>query len=127
MALMSEHKDSKAAVLYFKPASIHRAGGARCGACWKFVRNTGECLEVTGDIAAGGVCGLYVNGVPHPTRLEHTWRITKISKGEAGYTDQGDTHCMSCKHMAHPRDPLSPCEEVEGLVEQQGCCNEFER
>jgi hypothetical protein len=119
-------KDAKSAVLYFKPASINRAGGARCGACWKFIRNTGECLEVQGDIEVGGVCGLYVNGVPHPTRLDHRWRITKISKEEAGYTDEGDSHCVSCKHMANPGNATSPCEEVEGLVEQRGCCNEYE-
>ena len=123
---MSEHKDSKAAVLYFKPKSINRAGGARCGACWKFIRNTGECLEVSGDIAARGVCGLYVNGVPHPTRLDHTWRITKISKEESGYIDEGDSHCVACVHMANPGNASSACEEVEGLIEQRGCCNEYE-
>jgi hypothetical protein len=119
-------KDAKSAVLYYKPASINRAGGARCGACWKFIRNTGECLEVAGDIAVGGVCGLYVNGVPHPSRLDHTWRITKISKEEAGYSDEGDTHCVNCEYMAQPGDASSPCEKVEGLVEQRGCCNEHE-
>jgi hypothetical protein len=123
---MSEYKHSKAAVLYFKPKSINRAAGARCGACWKFIRNTGECLEVSGDIAARGVCGLYVNGVPHPTRLEHTWRITKISKEEAGYIERGDSHCVGCKNMANPGEPSSPCREVEGLIEQRGCCNEYE-
>ena len=120
-------KDAKSAVLYFKPHSINRASGARCGACWKFIRNTGECLEVKGDIEAAGVCGLYVNGVPYPTRLDHTWRITKVSQEEAGYTDQGDSHCVSCKHMAEPGNLTSPCAEVEGLVEQRGCCNEYER
>lgn len=119
-------KDAKSAVLYFKPKSINRASGARCGACWKFIRDPGECLEVEGDIEAGKVCGLYVNGVPHPTRLDHTWRITKVSKEEAGYGD-GDTHCVNCEYMAHPGNASSPCEKVEGLVEQRGCCNEHER
>lgn len=120
-------KDAKAAVLYFKPGSIARAAGARCGACWKFIRNTGECLEVRGDIVAGGVCGLYINGVPHPTRLDHQWRITKVSQEEAGYTDRGDSHCVSCEYMAHPGNATSPCEKVQGLVEQRGCCNEYEK
>jgi hypothetical protein len=119
-------KDAKSAVLYFKPASINRAGGARCGACWKFIRNTGECLEVDGDIVAAGVCGLYVNGVPHPTALDHKWRITKVSQGEAGYEDEGDTHCVSCEYMANPSNATSACEKVQGLVEQRGCCNEHE-
>ena len=123
---MSEHKDSKAAVLYFKPKSINRASGARCGACWKFIRSTNECMEVNGEILAAGVCGLYVNGVPHATRLEHLWRITKVSQEEAGYTDKGDSHCVSCTHMANPGNLTSPCEEVEGLIEQRGCCNEYE-
>ena len=126
LALMEKH--AKSAVLYFKAKSIGRRAGARCGACWKFVRNTGECLEVAGDIAAGGVCGLYVNGVPHPSRLEHTWRITKISKEEAGYIERGDSHCVGCKNMANPGEPSSPCREVEGLVEQRGCCtSEYEK
>ena len=120
LALMEKH--AKSAVLYFKPQSINRAGGARCGACWKFVSDPRECLEVNGDISPGGVCGLYVNGVPHPSRLEHTWRITKVSKEEAGYIERGDSHCVGCKNMANPGEPSSPCREVEGLVEQRGCC-----
>ncbi|MBA0089161.1 MAG: hypothetical protein HRJ53_29575 [Acidobacteria bacterium Pan2503] len=123
---MAEHKDSKAAVLYFKPKSINRKGGARCGACWKFISAPGACLEVIGDIKAGGVCGLYVNGVPHKSMLEHPWRITRVTKEEAGYSDEGDTHCVGCKFMAIPGDARSACEEVEGLVEQEGCCNEHE-
>lgn len=119
-------KDAKSAVLYFKPASIVRAAGARCGACWKFVADSAACLEVRGDIQKGGVCGLYINGVPHATRLEHTWRIHKISKEEAGYTDEGDTHCMNCAHMRNPSEVSSPCAKVEGLVEQLGCCNEHD-
>ena len=124
---MSEHKDTKAAVLYFRPASIGRAAGARCGACWKFIRGPGECLEVKGSIRAAGVCGLYVNGVAHPTHPNHAWRITRVSKEEAGYTDEGDTHCVSCTYMANPGNATSACEEVEGIVEQRGCCNEHER
>jgi hypothetical protein len=120
-------KKSKSAALYFKPASINRAGGARCGACWKFLRNPGECLEVDGDISVGAVCGLYVNGVPHPTALEHKWRITKVSKQEAGYIEEGDSHCVACSNMHSPSEPTSPCKKVEGLIEQQGCCtSEYE-
>lgn len=130
---MAEHKDSKAAVLYFRPQSINRKGGARCGACWKFVSpagtgDSGECLEVVGDILRRGVCGLYVNGVPHKHEDQEIrkWRIRRVSKAEAGYSDDGDTHCTGCTHMENPTDNYSPCEEVEGLVEQEGCCNEHE-
>lgn len=129
---MSEGKDSKAAVLYYKPKSINRKGGARCGACWKFVApdagDSGGCLEVVGDILRRGVCGLYVNGVPHKheDREIRKWRITRVSKEESGYEDDGDTHCVSCTFMAEPGNASSPCEEVEGLVEQEGCCNEHE-
>lgn len=118
-------KDTKPAVLYFRPASIGRAAGARCGACWKFVPG-GSCLEVEGEIAAGGVCGLYVHGMPHHDS-DPTWKIQKVSKAEAGYTDQGDSHCVTCEHMARPGDRTSACAKVEGLVEQQACCNEYER
>lgn len=122
---MSEHKDSKAEVLYFKPASIGRTAGARCGACWKFVRPDG-CLEVKGEIKAAGVCGLYMNGAPHDKASDHTWRILQVSKEEAGYTDDGDSHCGSCEYMKNPRSSYSPCEKVQGMVEPEGCCNEYE-
>jgi hypothetical protein len=121
----TEHKDSKSAVLYFKPASIGRAGGARCGACWKFLPAEGKCLEVEGDISAGAVCGLYVHGMPHHDGAP-AWKITKVSKPEAGYEERGDTHCVNCEYMVRPGDHSSPCREVEGIVEQQGCCNEHE-
>jgi hypothetical protein len=120
-------KDSKAAVLYFKPRSIGRAGGARCGACWKFIPQTSGCVEVTGTIKAGGVCGLYVNGMPHHDVDSFRWKIKQVSQEEAGYTDEGDSHCMSCEYMRNPNEPSSPCHKVQGYVEQQGCCNEYEQ
>lgn len=117
-------KDSKAEVLYFKPKSISRRQGARCGACWKFLPRTNGCLEVEGEILAAKVCGLYVHGMPHHDS-DPTWKITKVSKEEAGYGD-GDTHCVNCEHMAKPRESYSPCERVEGMVEPEACCNEHE-
>ncbi len=111
-------KLSKAAALYFKPTSIDRPGGARCGACWKFVL-TGACVEVRGDIERTKVCGLYVHGKPFEVRP--SFIITQISKEEAGY-GPGDSHCVDCRHMADPRADYSPCARVEGMVEPQGCC-----
>lgn len=112
-------KLTKAEALYFKPASIGRPGGARCGACWKFVTD-GRCVEVVGDIEAAKVCGLYVHGIPLRQMPERT-PIHRVSKEEAGYGD-GDTHCVDCRHMAQPRADYSPCACVEGMVEPQGCC-----
>lgn len=111
-------KLTKAEALYFKPASIGRSGGARCGACWKFIR-TGSCVEVAGDIEATKVCGLYVRGMSF--EKDPQFPIRKVSKEEAGYGD-GDTHCVDCKNMAQPRADYSPCARVEGMIEPQGCC-----
>lgn len=118
-------KDAKGTVLYFKPKSIGRDAGARCGSCWKFIPS-GACLEVEGDISASAVCGLYVHGMPHHDG-KPAWKVRKVSKAESGYTSQGDTHCMNCKYMADPSAPYSACERVEGIVEQRGCCNEHEQ
>ena len=119
-------KDSKSEVLYFKPASIGRALGARCGACWKFRPRVNLCVEVAGEISAGGVCGLYVHGMPHHDDPDPKWKVDKVTKGEAGYQERGDTHCGNCEYMLRPSEIYSPCEKVEGVVEQQGCCNEHE-
>lgn len=117
-------KDSKAAVLYFKPASIGRDAGARCGACWKFIIEPGECVEVEGTIIAEEVCGLYVHGKSFDEDPGFT-QVRKVSKEEAGY-GPGDTHCQNCEYMASPKLAESECVEVEGLVEPKGCCNEHE-
>lgn len=123
---MPTEKDSKSAVLYFKPQSIGRAGGGRCGACWKFLPAEKKCLEVEGEISAGGVCGLYVHGMPHHDDRGAKWKIVQVSKAEAGYSEDGDTHCMNCEYMARPGDASSACAKVDGLVDQRGCCNEHE-
>jgi hypothetical protein len=112
-------KIPKSAALYFKPATIDRPGGARCGACWKFILS-GACVEVKGEIEKAKVCGLYVHGKPFDK--DPGFILTQVSKEEAGYGD-GDTHCGNCEYMARKREAYSPCEEVEGLVEPLGCCN----
>ena len=117
-------KDSKSAVLYFKPESIARPEGARCGACWKFVRHPGACIEVRGHIEAEKVCGLYVHGRPFEKNPGFS-HVHKVSQSEAGYGD-GDTHCENCEYMMDQKKLYSPCDKVEGLIEPKGCCNEHE-
>jgi hypothetical protein len=117
-------KDSKSAVLYFSPESIGRPEGARCGACWKFIRANGSCVEVIGHIVDEEVCGLYVHGKPF-TKDPGFSQVRKVSKAEAGY-GPGDTHCANCEYMQDPEAAESDCDEVEGTVEGKGCCNEHE-
>lgn len=120
----SAHEDKKldqSVVLYMPGKSIARAGGARCGACWKFIK-TGACTEVEGDIDAAKVCGLYANGTPFESDPELT--ITKISKEVAGYGD-GDTHCGKCEYFGGP----GKCVKVKSTpekIEETGCCNRFD-
>jgi len=117
-------KDAKSAVLYFSPASIGRPEGARCGGCWKFIRRPGACVEVIGRIVDEEVCGLYVHGTPFVEDPGFR-QVRQVSKAEAGY-GRGDTHCANCEYIADPKLAESECEEVEGLVEPKGCCNEHE-
>lgn len=127
---MSEsHKDSKPEVLYFGPLNIGDPRGAHCGVCYKFVSASGDrgrCIEVEGEISGPhGVCGLYVHG--DPRIADPGFRLRKVSKAEAGYSEEGPTHCKNCRHMAHPELAASLCEEVEGVVAAHGCCNEWSR
>ena len=116
----------KSSALYFQPESIGSDDGASCGICWKFAPETKGCLEVDGIIAAKGVCGLYVHGLPMGDTLKVT--LLKIGKSEAGYIDEGDTHCANCEYMLTPGIyKQSRCGEVEGLIEGRGCCNLHER
>jgi hypothetical protein len=119
-------KLDKGIVLYFSPASIGRSAGARCGACWKFIRDE-RCIEVKGEIKAEGSCGLYIHGTPFKEKPEWAGKITQVTQREAGYSDDGDTHCGDCEYIAHPRDNYSPCERVEGFIEPEGCCNAHDR
>lgn len=118
-------KDAKSAVLYYEPASIGRPDGARCGACWKFIRRGAACVEVLGTIVEDGVCGLYVHGSAF-TADPGFARIKKVSKAEAGYSGAGDTHCENCEYIADPDSAESECEKVEGMIQPKGCCNEHE-
>lgn len=119
MAEADAHKLDKAIVLYFGPDSIGRPDGARCGACWKFIK-TGACCEVSGTIVAEKVCGLYVHGTPFAK--DPNFPITQVSQQEAGY-GRGDSKCQNCEYMGDRTRTMSPCEEVQGLVAQKGCCN----
>lgn len=116
----------KSAALYFEPESIGSPDGARCNICWKFDRIAKACIEVTGSInGPRGICGLYVNGEPSGhVALVH---IRKVSKEEAGYSEQGPTHCGSCDEMIVRKVyGESPCKKVKGIVNGRACCNFWE-
>lgn len=119
----------KSAALYFGPESIGSPDGARCGICWKFNPLARGCVEVNGQIsAARGICGLYVNGDPVGHKLPDGLTPTrKISKAEAGYSEQGPTHCGNCDEMIRRTVyGSSPCKKVAGLVDGRACCNVWE-
>ena len=113
-------KVAKHVMLYFPPELIASKNGARCGLCTMFYPSNG-CTAVKGSISGThGVCGLYVNGANskepgHPA----------ISKEISSYTEDGPTHCGSCKYYGGD-DTAGPCEVVEGTVAYHGCCNAWE-
>lgn len=113
---------SKSAALYFSPESIGSDAGARCEICWKFNPEDKLCLEVLGSISGPkGVCGLYVNGEPMGHKVKA--KVTLVSKTEAGYVEDGPTHCANCEHMIVRKTfGESRCSSVEGMVEGRGCC-----
>src|ERR1700747_2059066 len=117
----------KAQALYYEPESIGSPDGARCGICWKFNPFAGLCIEVEGSISGPrGICGLYVNGEPVAHLIERGPR--KISKREAGYSEEGRTHCGNCDEMiVRAVYGTSPCKKVQGQVDGRSCCNLWEK
>lgn len=114
----------KPTALYFSPESIGSSDGARCDICWKFNPLERGCLEVEGKInGPRGICGLYVNGAPvgHKIMLGPS---RKVTKPEAGYSEEGPTHCGSCDEMLVRKVyGESPCKKVSGIVDGRACCN----
>jgi hypothetical protein len=103
----------KATALYYNPESIGSDDGARCGICRFYQDHT--CKIVEGSINPDtGICGLYVK--------------EPISKKEAGYAENGPTHCFSCEYMIVKKlFGESRCGKVEGMIEGRGCCNLWEK
>ena len=117
---------SKSEALYFEPESIGSPDGARCNICWKFDPIGKLCLEVAGDInGPHGICGLYVHGTPRGNIP--IGYLRKVSKAEAGYSEDGPTHCGNCDEMIERKlNGTSPCERVRGLVDGKACCDVWE-
>jgi len=121
-------KLDKGTVLYYGPESVAVPEGTHCGACWKFVgdpKKKGSCVEVKGSIdGPRGTCGLYVHG--QPFGYSPGFKVTQVSQKEAGYIENGPTHCVSCEYMLKPSEKFSECRNVEGVIHQLGCCNGYE-
>jgi hypothetical protein len=117
----------KAVALYYSPESIGSPDGARCDICWKFNRPNRACIEVEGKInGPRGICGLYVNGTP-VGNLILNGPSRKVTQGEAGYSEDGPTHCGSCDEMMIRKVyGTSPCKKVMGPVDGRACCNLWE-
>jgi hypothetical protein len=117
----------KSTALYFEPESIGSPDGARCNICWKFNPIEKSCIEVEGKIdGPRGICGLYMNGAPagHYLVLKLS---RKVTKAEAGYSENGPTHCGNCDEMVVRKVyGSSPCKKVKGLVDGRACCGLWE-
>jgi hypothetical protein len=126
---MSELID-KSVALYFTPESIGSPDGAHCSICWKFDPFAKTCVEVDGDInGIRGICGLYVNGDPMGHKIPvSTVPARKVSKAEAGYAENGPTHCGNCDEMITRAVYMaSPCKKVKGQVDGRACCGLWEK
>jgi len=106
---------TKPEALYFDPESIGDDKGARCGICRFYANLQHSCQIVTGRIdPLKGICGLYLK--------------TPVSKSEAGYSEEGPTHCASCEEMLIPKlFGESRCKKVEGMIEGRGCCSLWQK
>jgi hypothetical protein len=116
----------KTVALYFNPESIGSDSGASCSICWKFNSKEKLCIEVKGTInGPKGICGLYVHGEPWGDKVKAA--IKQVTKAEAGYSEEGPTHCVNCDEMLVPRlFGESRCKKVEGMVEGRACCDLWE-
>lgn len=114
----------KSVALYYEPESIGSPDGARCDICWKFNSVDNLCVEVDGRInGPRGICGLYVYGTPVANRI-FLGPSRKVTKEEAGYSEEGPTHCGNCDEMlVRTVYGSSPCKKVQGPVEGRACCN----
>lgn len=118
-----ENKLDQSAALYFDAKTLHSPRGARCDACYKFIK-TGGCVEVTGQIEAAKVCGLYMPGTPF--KSDPLLPVLKISQETAGYGD-GNTQCKSCEYFGG----YDKCRKVRSFdgdknlmhIEEKGCCD----
>ncbi len=134
---MPHEKLDKGVVLYFGPESLNRAGdkgevsgpGAACGRCFMLLKDISKCSVVAKDGTKDttvspqhGVCGIYGGGVPM-TSKDHP-PMPVYSRSEVGYYEGSGvpTHCGNCKHFHLG----GLCEKVEGVVQQHGCCNQWE-
>ena len=99
----------KPRALYFEPDSIGSDDGAHCGICIFYGDHACEIVQgrIDPDV---GICGLYIN--------------KPVTKAEAGYSEQGPTHCANCDEMLIPRlYGQSRCKKVEGMVDGRACCS----
>ena len=103
----------KSRALYFEPENIGSDDGARCGLCRFYTNHLCEIVEGAIDPDVG-ICGLYL--------------FKPVSKAEAGYVEQGPTHCANCEEMLVPKlFGASRCKKVEGFVEGRACCDLWEK
>lgn len=113
-----------------------------CGNCWKFVV-AGRCLDVSGEINIGQVCGLHVFGKAQTSELQaftlvgdNGTPVAKMLPAEAGLIDTpgGEgTSCDLCRFYTPDNEDSGLCEAVGGadglppvIVDARGCCARWE-
>lgn len=104
------------------------AGDYRCGTCRFYIpgeRQRGGCTVVKPEksehdaayiSAEFGGCNYYVRG---KTSSEAAVNPARVSKGDAGYEEDGPYSCKRCRNFRPP----GACTIVEGKIEPDECCN----
>lgn len=107
----------------------------RCGNCYKFVTVDGSCVEVSGPIAPGQVCGLYVFGSPSGVAppINGARKVPPKAAGLISTPDGMGTACEICRFVTPQADDMGLCNAVGAgdgfppvMVERLGCCTRWE-
>lgn len=111
-------------VTYLTAEQIGDETGAHCGACFFFHKPTGQCFLTSPPKcnAERGVCDFYLHGENPFAENAEAGPQELIPKKDAGYIEDGPTHCSSCEYF----DGKSACQKVGGDIDPGGCCNHWE-
>jgi hypothetical protein len=125
-----EGKIAPETVVYLTPEQIGTEEGAHCGACFFFRRPASECFLTSPPRcnAEKGVCDYYLHGnlwdgAGDDIKMKPQELIPKTN---AGYIEEGPTHCATCEYFGNKGADSGPCEKVKGQVKAKGCCNAWE-
>jgi hypothetical protein len=111
---MEEKKWPKQAALYIEK----KGTDYQCEDC-HFYKN-GLCTLFNDKVESYGTCGLWVFKTGKPD----TDIVGTVTKAEAGYEEHKEG--FSCKRCEYFDSGNNSCEQVEGRISPDGCCNRWE-